>query len=287
MAVYKIKDIEVLTGIKAHTIRIWEKRYGILKPSRTDTHIRSYTDDELLLLLNISLLNKYGIKISHIAAMSEKEILSKAKELSHDSLNDTAIEQLIVSLIEMDEHLFRSLMDDLVNEHGMLLTYQLFVIPFLERIGVMWMVGTINPAQEHFISNLIRQKLIFEIELLPTPAQKENKTILFLPEHEWHELSLLLYHYALRSKGIPTVYLGQSLPFDALLESIQLIQPKNIITSWLTAVDSNYILHYFSRLLKETSANIICGGYQILQHEQQLPPGISVFRNMNELEQLL
>ena len=231
MAEYKIKDVEILTGIKAHTIRIWEKRYHLLTPSRTDTQIRTYSDQELLQLLNIAMLNKQGIKISRIAEMSNTEIANKVEEFSQGGSSDTQIEQMILALIQLDESLFRDTLSALIEKVGMLETYQQFVIPFLERIGVMWLVGSINPAQEHFISNLIRQRLIAEIELLPSPNKDQPKAILFLPEHEWHELGLLLYHFHLRSRGINTIYLGQSLPYASLLETIALLQPKWILSS--------------------------------------------------------
>ncbi len=287
MATYKIKDIEILTGIKAHTIRIWEKRYGILLPDRTSTKIRTYSDAELVFLLNISLLNKNGVKISHIANMSQREIIEKAEELTNTTIENTSIDQFIVALIDMNEQLFRHTLNELVEKHGMVATYQFHLIPFLERIGVMWLAGTINAAQEHFMSNLIRQKIIYETELLPTPKNNAEKVILFLPEHEWHELSILLYHFFLRSKGVYTIYLGQSLPYDSLIECVQHIQPKKIVTSWLTAVDEKYIINYFKRLTDETNAKILCGGYQILQFKESIPEKATIFHNMEELAKLL
>jgi DNA-binding transcriptional MerR regulator len=287
MAVYKIKDLEVLTGIKAHTIRIWEKRYGLLKPDRTETQIRTYTDDELLLLLNISLLYKYGHKISLIAELSEKEITQRVRELTLQSITDTSIEQLIVALIEMNESLFRTVVDELVKKHGMVDTYIQHLIPFLERIGVMWMASSINPAQEHFISNLIRQKLLYELAILPCPDATKPKIILFLPEHEWHELSLLLYHYYLRSTGKNTIYLGQSLPFDSLVQSIELLQPVAIVSAWLTAVDPSYLKHYFNRLRQQTTIQIIAGGFQIQQNAAVIPSEIELFKSLPELNSLL
>lgn len=284
MGVYKIKDIELLTGIKAHTIRIWEKRYGILKPDRTDTQIRSYSDEELLQLLTISLLNKNGIKISRIAEMSPKEIISKAKALTHSQSHDTIIDQLIVALIQMDEPLFCQLLNDLTVEHGINKMYETYLLPFLERIGVMWVVGTINPAQEHFISNLIRQKIIAEIDKLPIPAASDKRILLYLPEHEWHELGLLFYQFYLRTEGYTTVYLGQALPYDALLKSIEFVKPSHIISSWLTAVDESYVQHYFKRLMQETSAKIMCSGYQIKLNHSKIPSGIHTFSSLEELK---
>lgn len=285
MAVYKIKDLELLTGIKAHTIRMWEKRYGILRPERTETQIRSYSDEELLLLLNVSLLNRHGIKISRIAEMSEKEISERVKDLSSSDEQDSAIDQLIVALIQMDESAFRSLIHHLTEQFGIQQVYDKYLIPFLERIGVMWIVGTINPAQEHFISNLIRQRIIAEIDALPIPEPSEERILLYLAEHEWHELSLLFYHYHLRKLGKTTVYLGQALPYDSLLKSIEFVKPTHIISSWLTAVDSAYLKHYFEKLRQETNAKILVSGYQIKQNQEIIPSGIETFHNIQELSE--
>lgn len=288
MAEYKIKDVELLTGIKAHTIRIWEKRYQLLTPSRTETQIRTYSDLELLQLLNIAMLNKQGIKISRIAEMSTAEIALKVVEFSNCGNGDTQIEQMILALIQLDESLFRTTLSGLIQKVGMLETYQQFVIPFLERIGVMWLVGSINPAQEHFISNLIRQRLIAEIELLPSPSNDQPKAILFLPEHEWHELGLLLYQYHLRSQGINTIYLGQSLPYASLLETITLLQPKWILSSWITAVDEKHIVHYFDRLKKDVpEVKVIAGGYQIKEHYKSVQHAVNGFQSLQELDLLI
>jgi DNA-binding transcriptional MerR regulator len=285
MAEYKIRDIESLTGIKAHTLRIWEKRYNLLIPDRTDTKIRSYNDEELLKLLNIAMLNRQGIKISHIAEMSEQEITEKVAGLALVQTTDTAIEQLIRALIQMDEGLFRSTIRVLIREHGVSAAYEQYVISFLERIGVMWLVGSINPAQEHFISNLIRQQLIAEIESLPTPEAGQPKAILFLPEHEWHELGLLLYHYHLREKGIYTLYLGQSLPYSSLLETVQLVQPDWLVTSWLTSVEETHIRHYFEQLAADVNGiTVIAGGFQVKQHYAQIRHVVTAFHSLEELD---
>jgi len=288
MAEYKIKDIELLTGIKAHTIRMWEKRYNLLVPTRTETKIRSYNDAELVLLLNIATLNKNGIKISHIAEMSERDISKKVTDLSTNTTSDAHIEQLILALIQLDEVLFRTTLNALIKERGLTITIQQTILPFLERIGIMWMVGSINAAQEHFISNLIRQRVIFELEQLPTPDTNQPKAILYLPEHEWHELSLLIYQYYLRKKGINTFYLGQSLPYSALLETIELLQPKWILSSWLAAVDANYMLNYFEQLKKDThNTVIIAGGFQIQHHLEAIQHIVCSFKSLDELDQII
>lgn len=284
MAEYKIKDIEQLTGIKAHTIRIWEKRYGILIPNRTDTQIRTYSDDELSLLLNISLLNKKGIKISRIAEMKSEEICKRVEDLMLEGDVELVQEKLVLALLELDEVLFRDTLAEIILHKGLEDGFISEVLPFLERIGVMWLVGSINPAQEHFISNLIRQKIISEIDKLPIPIEGKTNIMLFLPEHEWHEISLLFYQFVLRKNGIKTTYLGQSLPFDAVLECVEKLKPTVLLTSWLTAVDGKFIQSYFKRLFEETgSLPILGGGYQIHTFKERLSNWVDPIENTTKM----
>ncbi len=271
MAEYKIKDLEVLSGVKAHTIRIWEKRYNLLSPDRTETQIRLYTDEDLVILLNVCLLYKHGVKISHIANMSFPQIQAKVIEIQESfDLGDSS-EQLILALLTLDEALFRNTLGSLIAEVGLIKTFLDHLIPFLDRIGIMWLVGTINPSQEHFISNLIRQKIIAEIDKMPIPVNLENPIMLFLPEHEWHEISLLFYQFILREKQLHTVYLGQSLPFNSLVECIHQLKPCALVTSWLTAVEENFIENYFKQLKEEVgNIPILAGGYQIKSNSSRL-----------------
>jgi DNA-binding transcriptional MerR regulator len=264
MAEYKIKDLEALTGIKAHTIRIWEKRYNLISPERTDTLIRTYTDEDLTNLLSVALLNKNGIKISKIVDMGKEQISKKVWDLKFSKNENNSQEKLILALIELDEDLFRNTLQSLIDSVGLEETFASHLIPFLDRIGIMWIVGTIHPAQEHFISNLIRQKVISEIDKLSVPNNDIKPVMLYLPEHEWHEISLLYYQYILRRNGINTVYLGQSLPYDSLLLTIEKLAPRALVTSWLTAVDEKYMINYFKQLSNDIDGiEIYAGGYQV------------------------
>ncbi len=288
MAGYKIRDLEILSGIKAHTIRMWEKRYGLLNPKRTDTQIRTYSDEELLLLLNVSLLYKNGHKISHIAQMNQEELIEISKSIQESGFENSAAEQLIVSVLQLDERLFQQIFKELIEKNSLSVLFTDLIIPFLQRIGIMWVVGTITPAQEHFISNLIRQKIIAAIDALPIPDSSQKKIILYLPEHEWHEISLLVYQYHLRYKGFNSIYLGQALPFDSLLKTIRLLKPHAIVSSWLTAVDQQQILSHFLELQNETNQiKIAAGGYQIDQLKNQLPEQIKRIQSLQELEKLI
>ena len=271
MAQYKIKDLEVLSGVKAHTIRIWEKRYNLLSPDRTDTQIRLYTDEDLVILLNVCLLYKHGVKISHIANMSFSQVQSKVTEIHGLHNSNDSCEQLILALLTLDECLFRDTLGGLIRDVGLTKTFTEHLIPFLDRIGIMWLVGSINASQEHFISNLIRQKIIAEIDKMPIPVNLQNPVMLFLPEHEWHEISLLFYQFILRDKQLHTVYLGQSLPFDSLVDCIRQLKPCALVTSWLTAVEDNFIENYFKQLKEEVGDTpVLAGGYQIKSNSSRL-----------------
>jgi DNA-binding transcriptional MerR regulator len=288
MAGYKIKDLEILTGIKAHTIRMWEKRYGLLHPQRTDTQIRTYSDEELLLLLNISMLYKKGYKISHIAQMTPEQLVATSQKIQESGLEESATEQLIVSVLQLDEQLFQQVFNELIQKQSLSVLFTEIIIPFLQRIGVMWVVGTINPAQEHFMSNLIRQKIIAATDALPIPGPDQKRIILYLPENEWHEISLLVYHYHLRQLGFHSIYLGQSLPFDALLKTVHVLQPQAIVSSWLTASDEQHVLNHFTKLQKAVKGiRLAAGGYQIDKLKNILPETILRIQSLSDLEKLV
>ena len=287
MSEYKIKDLETLTGIKAHTLRIWEQRYGILKPKRTDTKIRTYSDTDLTEILNVSILNKHGWKISHIAEMPAEERKEKVLDIQSGKKGDVYFEKLLLALIELDENSFDETINLLIQQYGLEKTYTHHLIGFLERIGIMWITGTINPGQEHFITHLIRQRLIFETAKLPIPKADAPKVLLFLPEHEWHELSLLFYHYVLRNQGVYSFYLGQSLPYSALLESVERLEPKAIVTSVLTSADEAYYECFFKKMRSDLpELPIYAGGYQVKVNEAILKKYIQPILSIEDISAL-
>ena len=284
MAEYKIKDLENLTGIKSHTIRIWEKRYSILSPDRTDTKIRTYSDDELTHLLTVSMLNRNGIKISKIAKLEQEDMNKLLWDIKVNKEPEYSMDKLILALVSLDEELFKGTMNGLIDKYGLEKTFVNHLIPFLDRIGIMWLIGTINPSQEHFMSNLIRQKIISEIDKQPIPKEDSKSILMYLPEHEWHEISLLFYQFLLRAKGVHTSYLGQSLPYPSLLESIEKLKPHAILSSWLTAVDKKFVVNYFKQLNKDLpDMKIFAGGAQIKANSKDLKGLIIEVQDIPEL----
>ena len=205
MGKFSIKELEQLSGIKAHTIRIWEKRHKLIAPKRTTTNIRYYSDDDLKKIINVSLLNNHGVKISKIVKLSEEELNTEVFQLSEEKTNsEIHIDQLVLSMIDLEEEQFEKVLSRLTLKVGFERAILEVVYPFLEKIGVLWHTGNISPAQEHFITNLIRQKIIVAIDSLPIPSKLSKRAILFLPENELHELGLLFCHYITRQFGLRT-----------------------------------------------------------------------------------
>lgn len=214
---FTIRDLENLTGIKAHTIRIWEQRYSFLRPKRTETNIRYYSNEELKVILNVALLNKYGYKISQIDKMNGPELKQKVLSLNTaEALQDRVVHELIQAMIDLNMEQFETSLDNFIFARTIDRAITQVIFPFLERVGILWMTGHINPAQEHLVSNIIRQKVIVGIDGM-VPHLQVNKTILlFLPEGEHHELGLLYAWYLLKARGVRTLYLGADVPFRDL-----------------------------------------------------------------------
>ena len=250
MANYSIKDLERLTGIKAHTIRIWEKRYNLIEPERTSTNIRAYCDDELKKLLNISILNKNGYKISKIANLTSDEIADSINKLTASSTDTISqIESLAIAMIDIDEARFEKILSRSIIQIGFEDTVNRILRPFLVKIGLMWQTGSINPAQEHFVSNLVRQKMLVAIDSQITGNLPNSKNFtLFLPEGEMHEFGLLFANYLLRKRGHNVVYLGQNVPLDDLIE-IERIRPSDyMLTSFITSFTDCDLMGYLYQL---------------------------------------
>lgn len=284
MAIYSIKDLEKLSGIKAHTIRIWEQRYQIIEPKRTRTNIRYYTDDDLKYLLNIALLNKNGIKISKIAKLSNMDIAKKVAEISEVYFDHaTQLDTLTISMIEMNEYKFDKIISTNIDQIGFEKTMVDIINPFLDKLNVLWMTGSINPAQEHFISCLIRQKLIVAIDKLPFP-QKDDiaKFLVFLPEGEIHELSLLFLTYLLRKRGQKVIYLGQNIPYEDLKAVYFIHQPDYICTMFSGSFSKEPLQGYIEKLATSFSkTHILVSGYQVLAYPIKMPENSTIIESIN------
>ncbi|MFZ4402018.1 MAG: MerR family transcriptional regulator [Bacteroidales bacterium] len=232
MIQYSIKDLDKLTGIKAHTIRIWEKRYDIVNPHRTSTNIRFYTDMDLKKLMNVASLVRLGVKISTLSGLSYEELNERINEMHHlPNESNTHIDQLIVAMTDLDDKRFNIIISNATLEKGFENTIIEVIFPFMERLGLLWQTGNINTAHERFVMNILRQKLIVAIDGLYFQANKNSKLfVMFLPKDEFHEIELLFFRYIIRKNGHKIVYLGQSIPLLDLKEIISIKNPDCIFT---------------------------------------------------------
>ncbi|MDN5212245.1 MerR family transcriptional regulator [Fulvivirgaceae bacterium BMA12] len=289
MGRYSINDIEKLSGIKAHTIRIWEKRHKVVEPKRTSSNIRYYDDQDLKRVLNISFLNNQGLKISAIASMQDDELHEKVVQLSRngDGVGGN-IERMIVSMIELDERMLEKLFSEFTMKYGFEDTIVKIVFPFLKKIGVLWQTGNISPAHEHFISNLLRQKIIVAIDALPTVDDNRTKILFYLPDGELHELGLLFYHYVAKKNNLKTIYLGQSLPYADLLAVSKLQEPDLIFTSYISPLSTEALNKQINRLLTDfADKTILLSGYQVMQNNLSLPDSIVRIADAKEFKHFL
>lgn len=283
MTVYSIKDLEYLSGIKAHTIRIWEKRYQLFAPERTETNIRSYSDDDVRKILNVAMLIKNGYKISTVAGFDEMKIQSEVIRANRNSnVPDKHIDQLLIHVVNLETFKFEQLLNQIIEELGFSKTIQGVIFPFFDRIGILWQSGSIYAAHEHFVSNLIRNRLIRETgkyESIPIA----KSVLFFLRENEWHELGLLYFNYLAARAGMRCVYLGQSLPFGDLSNLLMNNHYDFICTSFIQAIEKTELEQYLVNLsLLFNSNKILVAGRQLILHKPKLPANVTVIKNSND-----
>ncbi len=289
LAIYSIKDLEVLSGIKAHTIRIWEKRYDLLKPERTETNIRYYQDDDVKLLLNAALLNRNGYKISRIASMSEAEISQAVLELSGDEVDPQVMsDALTLSMLEMDERKFNATMDQKISELGFREAMMQVVFPFLSRLSVLWMTGSVLPVQENFISGLIKQKLYLAIDSLKPGDEQKATFLLYLPEQEEQELSLLLIHYLLKYEGYKVINLGRNISLEDLKQACKISNPTHIFTIVNDALFKQSVKDYVESLcLYCRECTVLLTGIQITRQQIKSKKNCLTFDGLEEIQQYI
>lgn len=273
MGKYSIRQISVLTGIKAPTLRMWERRYHLLIPHRTATNIRYYTDRDLKLALNISALYTHGFKISRIASLSEKELEENVVELNKEP-NDQQLllDQLTKGVLKMDEEIIEALFSSSVLRNGFEKTITTLAFPLLEKVGTLWQVHHLAPPQEHFISNLIRRKMNVAIDGLPAAPVPAPSVVLFLPENELHELGLLFCYYLARKAGFRTFYLGQNVPHEDLKRIWAARRPDFLITSSTSGAGPDALHRWLKRLAADFPHTRILAGGRLLSALRTVPP---------------
>ncbi len=292
--VFSIKDLENLSGIKAHTIRIWEKRYDILKPMRSDTNIRNYDIQNLQKLLNVVLLNSYGYKISRIAEHSEDKIQLLVREIiSEKSVKNHAINAFKMAMLNFDQALFFNTYNSLLSDISFRDIFNEVIIPLMSEIGLLWQAGTVTPAQEHFLTFLIKQKLLLNTEKLQIlePTKTDKVYVLFLPENEIHELGLMYINYEILLNGYKTIYLGESVPIDSLSDMKKYFD-SIVYVSYLTVQPARdmlneYIYEVKNKILDDNSQIIFLGRMTEFIDPKNIDSKVSLYNSAGDFVRTL
>ncbi len=287
---FSIKDIENLTGIKAHTIRIWEQRYGILQPKRTPTNIRYYDSEDLKLALKVALLNNYGYKISRIHQMNSDEMNSLIGKVGdRDFKVQALVNELLEATLALNIDVFESLIDQFIRRHGIEQAVEQLIFLFLEKIGLMWLSDRIFPAQEHLISNVIYRKIAVAIEQLPaSESSAKPSVLLFLPEGEIHDLGLFYVHYLLKKSGKNPIYLGPNTPLKEAAFVFEVQRPDYIylhLTSITEAFDGNRYLQKVSKQFPDT--HIFVSGSMLRNKKYHQQPNMRFLYDLDEVREIL
>ncbi len=285
---YSIRDLEVLTGIKSHTIRIWEQRYGLLTPKRTETNIRFYFDEDLRFLLQVALLNDNGYRISKITKLSKAEINQIYEDLLIAKPEPIAqINGLVSAMVDMNEVQFSKIYEENISKLGIKDTIIQVIYPFLNRIGLLWVTNKIKPIQEHFILNLVRQKIVAAINKLPTVQDSSKSCLLFLPEKEHHEIGLLLAQFILKQARFQVYYAGANVPLD----NLSIVNTKlklNFALTLFTIFPSRNKLQNYVEALGDSFKNtqVYISGYQS-RFIGKVPENVKVWKGVDELLKLV
>lgn len=286
---YSIKDLEVLSGIKMHTIRIWEKRYNLLHPHRTDTNIRWYDDNDLKRLLNISMLTKNGYKISKVADWEENQIREKVLTITESSSTvPDYIDRFMLLMVDMDNNGFETLLNEVLTKYDFEEAYFTIFFKLFKRVGTYWQVGSIFPAQEHFVTSLFRQKLISSIDGLENTNSRNSTILFFLHEEELHEISLLFYSYLAKKSGYNIFYLGQSVPFPDLEKINKQKQVDYVFTAFTNSILKEELEDYLVRMKDSfPKSKIFVTGLQIEINSPALPRNVKTIKDYREFRKYL
>lgn len=288
---FSIRDLENLSGIKAHTIRIWEKRYSLFSPERSSTNIRNYSLKNLQELLNITLLYNHGYKISKIAELSEAEIPEKVKEvIAKNNVKNHAINSFKIAMINFDNSQFATTYNKLLESNSFKDLFNDVFIPLLNELGILWQTNTISPSHEHFITNLIKQKIIIHTEKLQNdePTRTDKTFVLFLPDNEIHDIGLLYLNYEINLKGYKTIYLGQTIPVDSLKDLMDYCSNVYFLSYFTVEPNKNkirkYITTFNSKIGTERDFKFWIIGHQTqFLKEEDMTPNIKKFNSIEKI----
>lgn len=290
MVVYSIKEIEKLSGVKAHTLRIWEKRYGIVVPERTKTNIRFYTDLHLKKILNISFLNRKDLKISKIAQLTDEEIKRKVSELSSiDVAFEDQLDVLVLSLLELDSYNFNKIVDLHIEQTGFENTMNDVIYPLMDKLGLMWMAGSLKSVHESFVTTIVKAKIIAATEKLENTKKKDKaQVMIYLKEHEDHELSLLFLEFLLKKYNYRVINLGDNVNINKIREAFQIVTPQYLFTIVNDSFQNGDLHLYVDQIQNMLSSTkfLLSGRQPILQGIKASNSTI-VFKSMKETVEYL
>lgn len=287
---FSIKNLEHLSGIKAHTIRIWEKRYNLFEPERTNTNIRLYNLENLQKLLNVTLLYNNGHKISKIAILSPQEINENVHKLTiNKNADDWSIGLFKLAMINFDQRLFSKTFNDLLLQFSFSEIFKNVFVPLMNELGVLWQTNSISPSHEHFITSLVKQKIHAMCEELQQKSTRrtDRKFVLFLPDNEIHELGLLYLQYEVLNNGFQCVFLGQSVPIKSLSSLIDIGEPITFI-SYFTIEPSQdkikaYLNTFNSEIIENIDSELWVLGYQVQFMFDEMPDRIRKFKSIDDV----
>lgn len=291
---FSIKNLEHLSGIKAHTIRIWEKRYNLFEPKRTDTNIRMYDLENLQKLLNVTLLYNNGFKISKIASLSQQEITDSIHNLTiNKSADDWSIGLFKLAMINFDQRLFTKTFNELLEQFSFTEIFKNVFVPLMNELGVLWQTNSISPSHEHFITSLVKQKIHAMCEELQTKETErtDRRFVLFLPDNEIHELGLLYLQYEVLNNGFQCVFLGQSVPIESLNNLVDIGEPITFLSYFtieptVEKIDS-YLNTFSTEIIENIDSELWILGYQVKFIKEELPSKMRVFRSIDEVIHML
>jgi DNA-binding transcriptional MerR regulator len=290
MIAYSIKDLETLTGIKAHTLRIWEKRYGIIQPQRTDTNIRYFTEDDVQRILHITLLNRKGYKISKISKMTPSEIIKLVAQYSEVSADfENEIDSLMIAIFELDSYKFNLILDNQINYRGLQYVINFIFYPLLDKLSVMWVAGSVKSVHETFVTNTIRRKIITQIENLRQKDLKmDRRFVLYLPQGDSHELSILFAEYILAINGIKVINLGPNVPLIDVLEAILIYEATHVFSIFNDSFSEVPITPYLDELIKNTNnCQILLSGFQLQNQGIKDNDRITIVNGLDHFKSIL
>lgn len=287
---FSIKNLEHLSGIKAHTIRIWEKRYNLFEPERTDTNIRLYNLENLQKLLNVTLLYNNGYKISKIASFSSQEITENVHKLTiNKNADDWSIGLFKLAMINFDQRLFTKTFNDLLEQFSFSEVFKNVFVPLMNELGVLWQTNSISPSHEHFITSLVKQKIHAMCEDLQQRSTRrtDRRFVLFLPDNEIHELGLLYLQYEVLNNGFQCVFLGQSVPIESLNNLVDIGEPITFITYFTIEPTQDKIKAYLntfnSEIIENIDSELWILGYQVQFMSDEMPDKIRKFKSIDDV----